>query len=104
MPAATLSSAYRDLLQRGEIVQDAGQSRGLDSLVRLEAELNALSEPSFLARFRRIDAPRGVYLWGPVGRGKSMLMDLFFQTAPIEKKRRQHFHAFMAETHGLIDA
>ena len=103
MPAATLSTAYRDRLQSGEIEPDPGQDAGLAALTRLEAELNALGEPSFLSRLKKREPPRGVYLWGPVGRGKSMLMDLFFQAAPVEKKRREHFYAFMAEVHGLID-
>ena len=103
----TLSTAYRRRLERGEIAADPGQGAALHALVRLEAELNGLGEPSFLSRFRRSSgaaAIHGVYLWGPVGRGKSMLMDLFFETAPIAKKKRQHFYAFMAEVHGLIDA
>ena len=102
--ATTLRSAYRARLQSGEIQADAGQVAGVEALARLEGELNALGEASLLSLFRRHPQPRGVYLWGPVGRGKSMLMDLFFHTAPIQKKRREHFYAFMAEVHGLIDA
>jgi cell division protein ZapE len=102
--ASTVRSAYRELVQRREIAPDPGQEAGLEALARLGDELNALGEPSIRSLFGRRQQPRGVYLWGPVGRGKSMLMDLFFETAPIEKKRREHFYAFMAEVHGLIDA
>ncbi len=100
----SLRSAYRARIEAGEIQADPGQAAGLEALARLEAELNAAGEPSFLSMFKRPKAPRGVYLWGPVGRGKSMLMDLFFAAAPTERKLRVHFHAFMAEVHGLIHA
>ncbi len=102
--ALTISNAYRLRLERGEIAPDPGQGQGLHALAELEEELNAAGEPSRLRLFGRPKAPRGIYLWGPVGRGKSMLMDLFFQTAPVAKKRRLHFYAFMAEVHALIDA
>ncbi|MDR3512808.1 MAG: cell division protein ZapE [Caulobacteraceae bacterium] len=99
-----LSAAYRERLQTGELKPDPAQEAGVRALSRLEAELNALGEPSFgLSFFKRPKSLRGVYLWGPVGRGKSMLMDLFFEAAPVARKRRVHFQAFMAEIHALID-
>jgi cell division protein ZapE len=102
--AVSLTTAYRELLRRGELKPDAAQDAAVRALSRLEGELNALGEPSFaLSLFKRSRTPRGVYLWGPVGRGKSMVMDLFFDSAPIAKKRRVHFQAFMAEVHGLIE-
>jgi cell division protein ZapE len=103
--ALTVAAAYQQKLDRGEIAPDAAQAKAVSALSRLEGELNALSEPTISLPFftRRRAAPRGVYLWGPVGRGKSMLMDLFFDSAPVARKQRAHFHAFMARTHGLID-
>ena len=102
----TLRTAYADKLAAGEVRPDAAQAAAVEALARLGGELNAQAEPGFSLPFlgRKREAPRGVYLWGPVGRGKSMVMDLFFATAPAERKRRVHFHAFMAEVHGLIDA
>jgi cell division protein ZapE len=98
-----LAVAYRARLAQGELKADPAQAAAVRALSRLEGELNAAGEPGFVASlFRKSAAPRGVYLWGPVGRGKSMLMDLFFAAAPVDKKRRVHFQAFMAQTHALI--
>ena len=99
-----LQAAYDARLAQGEIRPDAAQAAALAALVRLEGDL-ARAEPSgFASFFKKPESQKGVYLIGPVGRGKSMLMDLFFAHAPVEKKRRIHFHVFMGEIHRLIDA
>jgi len=103
MPTS-VRTAYAERLKAGQIRPDAAQEAALAALSRLEGELNEAAEPSLRSFFRKPRPLRGVYLWGPVGRGKSMLMDLFFDSAPIEKKRRAHFNAFMAGVHADIDA
>ena len=103
MPTS-LRTAYRERLALGEIRPDAAQAAAIDALSRLEADLDSAGEPGFSLFGRKPKSQRGVYLWGPVGRGKSMLMDLFFDSAPVTRKQRIHFHAFMAQVHGHIDA
>ncbi|HZZ68029.1 MAG TPA: cell division protein ZapE [Phenylobacterium sp.] len=101
--ASAVQAAYDARLAQGDIQPDPAQADGLRALVRLEADLAAAPASGGLkGLFRKPEAERGVYLWGPVGRGKSMLMDLFFEVVPIEKKRRTHFHVFMGEIHRLI--
>lgn len=105
MPVS-LHTAYAQRREAGTLRPDVAQLSAIKTLSRLEAELQTAQEPQGFSLFRKpkaFGAIKGVYLWGPVGRGKSMLMDLFFDTAPVRSKRRAHFHAFMAEVHGLID-
>ena len=97
---ADLDAAYQAALSDGRLRADPAQATALQALIRLNRDLEAAGEPRL---FRKPKAQRGVYLYGPVGRGKSMLMDLFYETAPVEKKRRVHFHVFMGEVHRLID-
>ncbi|MFI4964003.1 MAG: cell division protein ZapE [Caulobacterales bacterium] len=101
--ASALQAAYDARLAKGEIRPDPAQAEGLAALARLETDLaEAPANGGLKGLFRKPEAERGVYLWGPVGRGKSMLMDLFFEAAAVEKKRRTHFHVFMGEVHRLV--
>ncbi|QGZ96740.1 cell division protein ZapE [Terricaulis silvestris] len=92
-------AAYRDRLASGDLAPDAAQEA-------VAMRLDALAED--IARWRpdawlgKTTPPRGLYIWGPVGRGKSMLLDLFFETAPVKKKRRVHFHEFMLARHAFL--
>ncbi len=83
---------------------DADQRAAVQRLDRLQKELEAERPGGLLAQFfgSRKVSPQGVYMWGGVGRGKSMLMDLFVATLDIAQKRRVHFHEFMLEIDGLI--
>jgi cell division protein ZapE len=92
-------------LSRRGIVLDHAQAAALDRLQALAEELAAFraARRSTLKRlFAPPAAPRGVYLWGGVGRGKSFLMDAFFAAVAIRRKTRIHFHAFMRDVHAEL--
>ncbi len=111
--------AYRAMLAAGELAHDPAQRLAAERLQHLWVQLRGYDPPAraeehsgFLSRLlhrRRVDEaahdrPNGLYLVGEIGRGKSMLMDLFFATADVARKRRIHFHAFVQEAHGRIHA
>lgn len=96
----TVLSAYQALVDADELRPDPEQAAAARCLDALAAALEHPRTTGFLRR--RIVAPRGVYLWGGVGRGKSMLMDLFFAHVAMARKRRVHFAEFMLEIHGRI--
>lgn len=83
--------AYEQALQSGTKEPDPAQTRAVRALGRLERELMRRRLPW------RQTAPTGVFLYGPVGRGKTWLMDLFYRALPFEDKLRSHFHRFMLE-------
>jgi cell division protein ZapE len=95
-----LAECYQRLLAAGELKPDEDQARAVEVLDRL-AETLREKPVGFVSRLfgKAVSRPRGAYLWGGVGRGKSMLMDLAFSTIDIDRKRRVHFHEFMLEVH-----
>ena len=97
-----VGKAYAALVAAGELKPDEDQKRAVQALDRFGRDA-ASQDGGFLKKlFGKKEPPRGVYLWGGVGRGKSMLMELAFDNLDIEPKRRTHFHAFMLEVHGLL--
>src|SRR5258708_2829035 len=99
---------YRALLFSGKLQPDAAQARAAGALEALYRALKTYRAQArgwlgFLFGASPESAPKGLYIHGDVGRGKSVLMDLFFAAAPIARKRRIHFNAFMAETHSRIN-
>ncbi|WP_035255169.1 cell division protein ZapE [Actibacterium mucosum] len=102
----TLLDAYTARVEAGEINHDPAQLAVVEALETVRAGLAAVEAPRRgLGLFRKKPAPvRGLYVWGGVGRGKSMLMDFFYDHAPVDAKRRVHFHAFMQEIHRDLHA
>ncbi len=95
---------YDALVAAGELRPDPEQRTAAQRLDRLQQELEAPLPTGLLGRLmgKKPAPPRGLYLWGGVGRGKSMLMDLFHECLAIPGKRRVHFHAFMLEVHARL--
>lgn len=109
MPDGPLA-AYRALREGGDLHHDPQQALAAEKLQSLHNALRRYQPASgrvgWKARMglaRRPDEPpQGLYIFGPVGTGKTMLMDIFFETAPVEAKRRVHFHAFMEDVHARL--
>lgn len=103
-------SEYRALVRAGTLHSDGMQVLAAEKLQSLHHALNSYDPHAGMSGWkarlglarRREEPPQGLYLYGGVGRGKSMLMDLFFRTAPVERKRRVHFHEFMIEVHNAV--
>jgi cell division protein ZapE len=95
-----LIARYRALVAAGELRPDPDQLAAAERLDGLQRELEMRPPGGLLGKlFHKPKRVRGAYLWGGVGRGKSMLMDLFHQTLALPEKRRVHFHPFMLEVH-----
>jgi cell division protein ZapE len=103
--------AYKDLLNKGELKADPRQVHAAERLQVLhdeiqDYELKNNASKTLLSRFSVMGnnhvSPRGVYIYGDVGRGKSMMMDLFYDSTDVPNKRRVHFHEFMLEVHQEI--
>jgi cell division protein ZapE len=111
-PTRAPITVYQELRQKGLLQPDPAQQPaivGLQSVYRTlleyrpEGGLRGWLARLGLTENGGVHAPMGLYLYGPVGRGKSMLMDLFFAAVPDLRKRRVHFHAFMLEVHDRIE-
>lgn len=103
----SVTDRYEALVAAGELKADPDQAAAVAALAKVQAELEAVPpRGSTIWRLlgRKPDPARGLYLWGGVGRGKSMLMDLFFDSVQINRKRRAHFHEFMLEIHARLKA
>ena len=97
---ASVLRQYRDRVEAGLLSDDPVQA---DAAARLDDLALRLANPPKSGWFSKPEPVTGLYLWGGVGRGKSMLMDLFFEDAAPKAKRRVHFHEFMAEIQDLLD-
>lgn len=92
---------YTQALASGQFLPDQEQAQAVHELDRVWQELIQRFKASKKAfrRFRRQTAPKGVYMWGGVGRGKTWLMDQFYESVPFRRKTRMHFHHFMQYVH-----
>jgi cell division protein ZapE len=98
----SVKQAYEAELKARGYIADPAQLRAVDALQRCADEWAAYKEKrsnAFKKLINRPDIPKGVYMFGGVGRGKSFLMDCFFNAVPIQRKTRLHFHEFMREVH-----
>jgi cell division protein ZapE len=105
----SIASRYASMVAQGQLDSDPAQKQIVERLGQLAdriGEHRLARKGSALGwlfgRKEPAEPLRGLYLWGAVGRGKTMLVDLFHESLPVERKRRAHFHAFMADVHARI--
>src|SRR5690348_18370332 len=104
----SLRALYVRELDARQYRPDGAQGLAVEALDSVRSQLLQRAPPGLLGRlsgrWRRASDPpvRGIYLWGPVGRGKTWLMDLFFDSVPLHAKRRLHFHHFMRDVHKAL--
>jgi cell division protein ZapE len=107
-PPSSFRTHYQSMVASGAIEADAAQALAVDAFADLERRLASYKPARKNGLLGRLFAdknggpPRGLYVYGDVGRGKTMLMDLLFQHIVIEHRRRTHFHEFMADVHERI--
>ena len=103
-----LIDEYKALTSRNDFYSDKAQLEAIDFFEQIYSNISGEKKISgslfnnvVLSAFKKEKSPQtlGLYLWGGVGRGKTFLMDLFFNKLPIKNKKRIHFHRFMNETH-----
>src|SRR5208282_5594316 len=110
--ANSVTAQYAAGVASGSVESDDAQLAVLDMMARLEARIaeHRLARKSsslgwlFAGREDALPPIKGLYIYGDVGRGKTMLMDLFFGASPVMRKRRAHFHEFMLDVHERIFA
>jgi cell division protein ZapE len=108
--ANSITARYAAALAAGKVERDTAQVAMVEKLARLESRIveRRLARKSsslgwlFASRGKTDAAVKGLYIFGDVGRGKTMLMDLFFEASPVQRKRRAHFHEFMIDVHERV--
>jgi cell division protein ZapE len=107
--ASSITAQYTAGVAVGKVERDPAQLAVVDRLVRLEGDIieHRLARKSsslgwLFARDKKQTLLKGLYIYGEVGRGKTMLMDLFYEASPVQRRRRAHFHEFMIDVHERV--
>ena len=96
---------YELALKSGEFSEDAQQRAAMTYLDNVYEQImdNRAKQRGLFSFLRRTEPPKGLYMWGGVGRGKTWMMDMFFESVPADNKMRQHFHHFMKRVHAELN-